>query len=283
MAGVKFDCKGIQLQDLPDEALQRTASSNVITRRVVEIFLAEILGTFFLMFFGCMSLIALDDLGVPPLAPAFMFGFVVSSVIAIIGHISRAHLNPAVTVASLILGDISTLDSGVYIVAQFIGCTLGYAMLGVITPQEFFTMGFPPDRCLCGTFPHPRISTAQAFLAEFLATSLIVLTCCGVWDHRNAHAGDSNPIKFALAVALCGATVGPYTGASMNPARSLGPAFMNNVWSQQWIYLTAPLLAAVVCPLLYMYIFEPHRLGRSSQEEKSPDLAGVKNECFTKN
>ncbi|KAI5745970.1 hypothetical protein M8J76_015950 [Diaphorina citri] len=229
--------------------------------RALEICLAEILGTFGLMFFGCMSCIGGFSQGsVPSLQPALMFGFVVSTIITIFGHISSAHLNPSVTVAAFMLGDISVADALVYVMAQLIGAVLGYATLGVVTPHDVLTFGVSPDKGLCSTIPHESLSDFQAFAVEFLSTSLLIFTCCGVWDHRNAHQGDSNPIKFALVIILCSATVGPYTGASMNAARSIAPAFINNIWTKQWIYWTAPTLAGIVTPLIYTYAFERKRL-----------------------
>ncbi|KAL1462344.1 hypothetical protein WDU94_014184 [Cyamophila willieti] len=146
-----------------------------------------------LMFFGCMSLISgFSDGVIPSIQPALMFGFVVSTVITIIGHISGAHLNPSVTVAAVVLGDMSLLDGLMYILSQCIGCTLGFATLRVVTPNDILTFGIPPDRGLCNTIPHHSLSDAQAF-------------------------------------------AGPYTGASMNPARSLGPAIVNNIWTKLWV------------------------------------------------
>lgn len=77
----------------------------------------------------------------------------------------------------------------------------------MLTPEDILTFGFSEDNAICVTIPNPAISDFQALLAEFLATSLVVLTCCGVWDHRNALQGDAVPIKFALVVALCSVTV----------------------------------------------------------------------------
>jgi Major intrinsic protein. len=79
--------------------------------------------------------------------------------------------------------------------------------LQVVTPHDVLTFGVSPDKGLCSTVPHESLSDFQAFAVEFLSTSLLIFTCCGVWDHRNAHQGDSNPIKFALVIILCSATV----------------------------------------------------------------------------
>nr|AHB86602.2 aquaporin 4-like protein [Bactericera cockerelli] len=235
-------------------------------QRILTLCLAELLGTSFLMFFGCMSLVSgFSQAPVSDMQPALVFGFVVSTIIVVFGHISGAHLNPSVTVAALVLRDISVLEAVVYVLAQCAGCILGYALLGVATPHEIFSYGVPAGSGQCVTMPHPSLSHPQALLVEFLGTALLVFTCCGVWDHRNAHQGDSNPVKFALVITLLSITVGPYTGASLNPARSLAPAVVNNVWTNLWIYWVAPPLAGLVTPLIYKYAFERKRL------EKQPD------------
>uniref|UniRef100_A0A8D8LGD6 Aquaporin AQPAn.G n=2 Tax=Cacopsylla melanoneura TaxID=428564 RepID=A0A8D8LGD6_9HEMI len=236
------------------------------SENILELCLAEIFGTFMIMFFGCMSLISgFTDGVIPSMQPAFMFGCVVSTVIVIFGHISRAHFNPSVTVAAVVLGDLSIVDGLMYIMSQCIGCTLGFATLGFVTPQDILTFGVPSDAGLCNTIPHHSISDSQAFAVEFLCTSLMILTCCGVWDHRNANQGDSNAIKFGFMVTLCSVTVGPYTGCSMNPARSLGPALVNNVYTKLWIYLIAPTLAGAVTSFMYMMTFERTRLDKKSE------------------
>ncbi|XP_026680357.1 aquaporin AQPAe.a-like [Diaphorina citri] len=204
-------------RDRTNEKDETSQDRCTFIHRALEICLAEILGTFGLMFFGCMSCIGGFSQGsVPSLQPALMFGFVVSTIITIFGHISSAHLNPSVTVAAFMLGDISVADALVYVMAQLIGAVLGYATLGVVTPHDVLTFGVSPDKGLC--------STNQGYVY-------------------------SNP-NFQ----------GPYTGASMNAARSIAPAFINNIWTKQWIYWTAPTLAGTVTPLIYTYAFERKRL-----------------------
>nr|AHB86603.1 aquaporin 5-like protein [Bactericera cockerelli] len=223
--------------------------------RLVVLCLGEVLGSAMLMYFGCMSLVSgFSQAPLPGMQGGLMFGFVVSTIIVIFGHISGAHLNPTVSLSAYLLDMIPLIELPVYFVSQIVGCLIGVGLLHVVTPQEILyplggSVGF------CVTVPHASLTQAQAFLAEFLSTSLLIFTCCGVWDPRNARHGDATPIKFALVIALCSITVGPYTGASMNPARSLAPAVFSQVWTAHWLYWVAPMLASLVSTLTYKYLF----------------------------
>ncbi|KAI5698864.1 hypothetical protein M8J75_012874 [Diaphorina citri] len=241
--------------------------------KLLELCLGEVLGTSMLMFFGCMSLVqGFSQAPIPSMQPGLMFGFVVSTVICIFGHISGAHLNPSVSVSAFLLEMITMVELVLYVCSQVLGCLIGVGLVNIITPEEIL---FPVSSAglsngFCTTVPHASLTTVQAFLAEFFSTSLLVFTCCGVWDSRNAKFGDSVAIKFALVIALCSITVGPYTGASMNPARSLAPAIYSNVWTAHWIYWVAPILGSIVSTLLYKYVFSKDHDGKNRPEQLSP-------------
>ncbi|KAL1453143.1 hypothetical protein WDU94_007313 [Cyamophila willieti] len=229
-----------------------------------------------LMFFGCMSLVqGFSTTPLPGMQPGLMFGFVVSTVICIFGHISGAHLNPTVSISAFLFESICFIELMVYFLSQVFGCLVGVGLLNIITPETIMypamnsTLGGPVTG-FCTTVPHPALSTVQAFLAEFFATSLLIFTCCGIWDSRNAQFGDANAIKFALVIALVSITVGPYTGCSMNPARSFAPAFYSNLWTLHWMYWVSPILASVVTTLIYKYVFSKDHDGRSRSEQLSP-------------
>lgn len=97
----------------------------------------------------------------------------------------------------------------------------------------------------------------QGFVIEVIATGILMLMTCGVWDARQTKYGDSVAIKFGLAVAVICMAVGPYTGCSMNPARSLAPAIWNNYWPNHWVFWFGPLTGSFIASLLYRYIFWP--------------------------
>lgn len=108
---------------------------------------------------------------------------------------------------------------------------------------------------LCITVPADGISTFQAFLVEFIGTSILVLVICGLWDPRNKKNTDSTPLRAGLTVAVLVLITGPYTGASLNPARSLGPAVWTGDWQDHWIYWVAPTLGGAVTSLVYKTLF----------------------------
>lgn len=218
--------------------------------------LAELIGTSMLVFVGCMGCVA--GLGVVPphLQITLTFGLAVMIVIQCIGHISQAHVNPAVTVGSVILGKKSIPEALVYILAQLIGASLGYGMLKVVTPSDRLVPGSPnnPDM-FCVTDLHSELTAIQGLLLEGIATGILMLVVCAIWDRRNERNSDSIPIKFGLTVAALATAVGPYTGCSMNPARSLAPALWNNQWSHHWIYWFGPIGGALLTSFGYRTIF----------------------------
>ncbi|KAJ9592048.1 hypothetical protein L9F63_001427, partial [Diploptera punctata] len=158
-------------------------------------------------------------------------------VIQVIGHISKAHLNPAVTCCLVVIGDINVPLAGVYIVSELIGATLGYGVLLSITPSRILNQTAPEGSCcaFCVNLVNKELTPLQGLLAEFLVTSILILVVCSVFDKRNAHNSDSVPIKFGLTIAAIAMAEAPFTGASMNPARSFGPAVWTGVWENHWV------------------------------------------------
>ncbi|XP_063708189.1 aquaporin AQPAn.G-like [Culicoides brevitarsis] len=214
----------------------------------ISVFLAELLGTGMITFAGCMSCVPWKETP-SNFEVAIAFGLVIMMIILIFGSVSGAHLNPAVTVAACIFKSITFKMSLLYILAQFLGGFLGYGLLKLATPEPIFVSN------ICVTSPAPEISLFQALLIEFCMTTILLLVCCGVWDPRSAKNTDSIPLKFGFTVAALSIIGGPYTGCSMNPARTLGPAIWNQDLSTFWIYLSAPMTAAIVIPIIYKVIF----------------------------
>lgn len=123
----------------------------------------------------------------------------------------------------------------VYFVAQMLGAFMGYGLLMVVTPADVFAPLGATGPGLCVTAPHPDISPFQAVAMEYIATTILILICGGVWDPRNSKYQDSIPMKFGFAITAIGIILGPFTGASMNPARSFGPAVWNNDFYMHWV------------------------------------------------
>ncbi|GAB0086586.1 aquaporin [Sergentomyia squamirostris] len=214
-------------------------------------FAAEVAGTAILMFLGCGSCISGMGQTPNPLIITLSFGFAVTAIITMFGHISGAHLNPSVTLAALVFRAISPLMALLYVVAQVIGAIVGYGFIVAITPNDIFAQ----EGGVCTTTIHDNMSLGQGFLAEVLVTAILILTVCGVWDPRTAKLQDSAGIKVGFVVAVCSIVGGPYTGASMNPARSLAPAIYTGIFADQWMYWVAPPLSAIFTAYMYKFVF----------------------------
>jgi len=137
-----------------------------------------------------------------------------------------------------------------------LGGFMGFGLLKLVTPASIFnptnsTIG--PG--LCTTMPHPDVSNIQALTIEFAATTVLILVCCAVWDHRNDKLVDSVSLRFGFVIFMLACSAGPFTGASMNPARSFAPALWNGDFEKHWIYWLAPLTAGIIPTYVYRAVF----------------------------
>lgn len=233
---------------------------------------AEVVGTGILIFIGCMASIGTMSPAIPPpLQQSIAFGMTVNLIIMMLGHVSGAHLNPAVTIGAVIVGLKSIPTGALYVIAQFIGATLGYGALQIITPSHLFNDGNENSSAgLCVTVVHPGITITQGILIEILCTSFILCAACATWDPRCAHTVDSTAIRFGFSVVAISLAASPYTGCSMNPARTFGPAFWNGYWTNQWIYWVGPTVGALLGTYTYQVCFlEKKKMERISDKMKS--------------
>lgn len=183
---------------LPRPYAPTFAIVNMRTLDKLAVFLAELIGTGLLMFLGCAGCLTW---GAPAsaLQMTLNFGLTVMIVIQIFGCVSGAHLNPCVSIAAFIYRQLDVQMTALYIVAQLLGGFMGFGLLKVLTP----TAHFGSDAGLighCMTWPHPDVTVWQALGIEFMATMVLVLVCCGVWDPRNAHTHDSVSLRFGLVI-----------------------------------------------------------------------------------
>lgn len=137
-------------------------------------------------------------------------------------------------------------------VAQVVGAVLGFGLLKFITPEDIFAAD---PRGVCMTLPHPKLGVVGAFFIEFFLTSALISMICGVWDPRNRKFGDSAPLRIGLAIVALSLAGGPFTDASMNPVRSLGPALWNWNWDHHWIFWVSPPLAGLLASCFYRFVF----------------------------
>lgn len=235
--------------------------------------LAELLGTAVLIFVGCSGCLGSLGSKPSPIQIAFVFGFTVTLIIQSIGHISDAHINPAITIGSIVLGKKSLAVGILYIIAQCIGAIVGYGFLKIVTPIDLlYANNYSSVDSFCVTQLNGKIYPIQGFLIELAATGVLMFMCSAVWDSRNANNSDSTPIKFGLVVAALCMVFAPHTGCSLNPARSLGPALWNNSWDRHWIYWLGPMTGAFISSVLYRWIFTPKLHKSSSSTSKNSTL-----------
>jgi glycerol uptake facilitator protein len=233
-------------------------------------FIAELIGTFFLVFFGTGSAVVtlLIDDGVDHgaagigllgglgdwLAIGLAFGLTVMACIYVFGKISGAHLNPAVTIGLLISKNISLIDSVYYIVAQAIGAVLGSLLLFVCLGAPAVTIGG-----LGATAPGLSVGYIPAMIAECIGTFFLMLVVMGVAVDKKADPGVAG-ISIGMTVAAVIIVLGAFTGASINPARTFGPYLMDtllggaNLWGFFPIYLVGPIVGAILAALVYTYL-----------------------------
>ncbi len=196
---------------------------------------AEAFGTFWLVFAGTGAIVIGDTTGaLSHLGVAAVFGLVVFVMISAVGDISGAHFNPAVTIGFLCAGRLPLSDVAPYIVAQ-----VGGALLASLTLLALF----PAHATMGATLPAG--GALQSWLLEVILTlglMYVILAVSTGARERGITAG----LAIGGFVALAAAFAGPVSGASMNPARSIGPALVSGHWASLWIYLTAPLLGALL-------------------------------------
>lgn len=179
---------------------------------IVTVFLAELLGVGFILFFGCMGCLN----GVPHLQASLNFGIAVMTSVQVFGFLSGAHFNPAVTIAAVIYKKTSINMVGIYFMGQMLGAFMGFGLLKVVIPNTIINpTNSSEGPGLCTTVPHQDLSNIQALTIEFIATALLILVCCAVWDHRNDHLHDSVSLRFGFVVFMLACSAGPFTGASM--------------------------------------------------------------------
>ncbi|XP_022119863.2 aquaporin AQPAe.a-like [Pieris rapae] len=212
--------------------------------------LAEFVSTFLLIFLGCMSCIPLDGLASqPPLYVSLGFGLIVLFNISAFGHISGAHMNPSVTLTAMIWGKTS-IGLGIgYVIAQCLGSIVGYGLLVVVSPFDLI------PGAICATQPRVDMQPYQALIVEIILSSALGFINCAVWDPVNVDKDEANSLKFGLTIAAFSIAGGPLTGASMNPARTLGPSLWTNNWNAHWVYWVGPLIGGAFAGVFYKLIW----------------------------
>lgn len=206
---------------------------------------SEFVGTYFLIFAGTGAIVidtiteSLTHVGI-----AATFGLVVMGLIYAFGHISGAHFNPAVTVGFWIRKDLSLKDACSYVLVQ---------LLAGVSASGTLLLLFGNIRDLGATTP--RASWEQSFVLEFILTLFLMLIILSSAVHGKATKSFAG-LAIGATVGLEALFAGPISGASMNPARSIAPAFVSGNMHDLWIYIAATLLGSAAAVMIYSQIHE---------------------------
>jgi len=205
--------------------------------------LAEAIGVFCLVFCGCGAIMVETKFGgLGSVGIAFAFGLAIMTMVYAVGHVSGAHLNPAVSLAFGLSRHFPMPRVGAYWIAQCLGAIAAAAVLRS-------SLGNVAD--VGATVPSG--SNAQAVLWEVVLTFFLMFVIMAVATDVRA-VGEAAAIAIGGAVALGSLAGGAVSGASMNPARSLGPALISGSFGSLWVYLLAPPLGALLAALAYQFV-----------------------------
>ena len=207
--------------------------------------LAEAFATFALVFAGCGAIVSNtvygEALGVVGIG--LVFGLVIMVMVYATGHLSGAHINPAVTIAFTLTRHFPAREAAVYVGAQLAGAVVAALLLLAVWPSQPASLGATV----------PSVGVGSALVYEAVMTGFLMFVIMAV-------ATDTRAVGSAAAIAI-GATVGldaifggPVTGASMNPARSLGPALASGTWTDLWVYIAGPVVGAALGASAYQLV-----------------------------
>jgi len=213
---------------------------------------AEALGTFLFFFLGFSGIAVATDIGldaIGTLGIAAGFGFGLTLAIAAFGHLTGGHFNPAVSAGLAIAGKFPSRDVVPYWIAQLVGGFGAVLVMGIVYSSDVMDS--------LHTQPGSGIDDWAALVLEIVATALFVMVILTVaTDDRAAWKGVMAPFLIGLFIFTAVATVGPASGGSYNPARSLDPVLWNQEWSDVWIYIVGPLAGGVLGGAIWAYLVE---------------------------
>jgi aquaporin NIP len=207
--------------------------------------LAEALAAFALVFAGCGAIVANAQYGgaLGAVGISLVFGLVIMVMVYATGHLSGAHINPSVTIAFTLTRHFPAREAVAYVGAQLAGATAAALVLWGVWTDKPVHLG--------ATIP--TVSAGSAFLYEAVLTAFLMFVIMAV-------ATDTRAVGAAAAIAIGGVIGldalfgGPVTGASMNPARSFGPALVSGDWHDFWVYVAGPLVGAAAGALAYQVV-----------------------------
>eukprot|EP00092_Neocalanus_flemingeri_P108197 GFUD01138931.1.p1 GENE.GFUD01138931.1~~GFUD01138931.1.p1 ORF type:complete len:256 (+),score=83.33 GFUD01138931.1:109-876(+) len=229
---------------------------------------AELVGTMFLVIIGCGAAMQwktpFDTTQV-----SLAFGLAVMAIISFTGHISGGNLNPAVSVGLLAGGKLSLLKCILYIIAQCIGAVLGAGILYLVSPADVRDASNLGSNGLGA-----NVTPLGGMVMELLMTMLLVLVVyASAVDTGNKTSPMVAPLLIGLTVTAAHLVLMPYTGTSINPARSLGPALVSSSTADHWVFWVGPLLGGALGGVLY-------RFGMMNTEPVKPQTMKTQINCL---
>ncbi len=218
-------------------------------------YLAEMVGTMVLTLMGCGVAVSLgcDPTGNIPavVGTALAFGLSVVAMAYTIGGISGCHINPAITLGVFLSGRMNAKDCGMYIIFQVIGAIIGAALLYLLTSTS--------DGAIVGTGANDLqlgVKAIGGLLAEIIFTCIFVLVVLGATSKTNGATNNFAGLAIGLALVLVHLVCIRYTGTSVNPARSIGPAIFQGgtALTNLWIFIVGPFIGGALAALIWKVI-----------------------------
>jgi MIP family channel proteins len=219
--------------------------SAAMVRPVLGEFVATML--FVLVSAGAVVISSID---LNPVGVALATGFALGAMITAFRHLSGGHLNPAVTLGAWAVGEVAPLRAFAYLAAQFLGAISAGLFLRAVVPGVLYTASAGGVPSLGAT-----MGVGRGIAVEAVATfALVLVFCATMLDRRTGWSGAGGLVVGVTAAANVIA-FGAYTGAAMNPARWLGPAFAAQQWSDWYVWIAGPLIGGIAAALVYRALF----------------------------
>ncbi|XP_074646952.1 aquaporin-5-like [Tubulanus polymorphus] len=260
--------------DCTDRARLRSSLTDLKDVKFYAAVLAEFVATAVFLFIGVSAtfswgptVLQNDRMGV-----AAAFGFGIATMVWITAGLSGGHINPAVSLAMLVARKISLVRFVFYAAAQSVGAIVGVQILKAMTPAVV-------GGAWGTNLPAGQITDAAGVFYEVILTFSLVSTIFAATDNQRTDLKGSAPLAIGIAVFIGHLAGIPFTGASMNPARSLGSVVASQIWTHHWIYWVGPALGAVMAALLYEFAFAANACMDKFRnwlklEDYNPDLSG---------
>lgn len=240
---------------------------------MIKKFFAELIGTFLLVFFGCGTAVVANQVAskvvTTPLAfslipIALAFGLILMALCYVIGKISGCHVNPAVSIAMVINKKITILECIEYIMAQLVGAVAGAEILGLIL-NSYESLG--ANGYLKLSFMNTTLIAALAIEAILTFVFVSVVLCVTSKKEETSNNG----LIIGATLALVHIFGIPFTGTSVNPARSFGPALLTKdhlALEQLWVFIIGPLVGAIIAALFFRFVIDTKEEAKKEKKNK---------------